>query len=163
MKKLIGIVIGSDTDLPYLKEVVNVLAEFKISYEFTLASAHRTPSKVVNFVKISQKKGVEVFIAMAGASAALPGVVASHTLLPVIGVPLPTSHLKGEDSLLSIVQMPSGIPVATVAIAGTINAAVLAIEILALKYPQIKQKLLQYRKNLVKKIDLKDKNIRKEI
>lgn len=163
MKKSIGIVIGSDSDLEYAKDTIKVLNDFGIKYEFALASAHRTPSKVYNFVKNCEKNKIEVIIALAGASAALPGVVASHTCIPVIGVPLPTTHLKGEDALLSIVQMPSGIPVATVAIAGTTNAALLAIEILAVKYPEFKSKLANYRKKLIKKIEEKDKNIQKKI
>ena len=148
----VGIVLGSKSDLPYLEGVDRLLGGFGIAHEVVVASAHRQPRKVAAFAAAAERRGIEVVIACAGYAAHLPGVLASLTTLPVIGVPLDTSPLRGEDSLLAIVQMPGGIPVAAVTIgkAGVKNAAVLAAEILALKYPAVKTALRAYRAGMAK-------------
>ncbi len=158
---MISIIMGSDSDLPIMQETAKILKSFNIKYEMKILSAHRTPDAVRNYVKNSEKKGIKIFIAGAGAAAHLPGVIASHTFLPVIGVPL-GSELKGLDSLFSIVQMPKGVPVATMAIgkAGAINAAILAAEILATSDKKIKQRLQNFRKKMVKEVLNKSKSLR---
>jgi 5-(carboxyamino)imidazole ribonucleotide mutase len=140
LKPIVGIIIGSQSDLPIIEKTTKALAEFGIAYELTIASAHRAPKKVEAFAKGAEKK-YDVIIAGAGMAAALPGVVAAHTHLPVIGLPISSPALKGHDALFSIVQMPPGVPVACVAIDGAKNAAILAAQILALKYPKLKAKL----------------------
>jgi 5-(carboxyamino)imidazole ribonucleotide mutase len=148
--KKVLIIMGSKKDQPIMLKAAGVLDEFKISYNIQISSAHRHPEKTKTLAQKAEKEGVKVIIAGAGMAAHLPGVIASHTTLPVIGVPLSGSALLGLDSLFSIVQMPSGIPVATVAIgeAGAKNAAVLAAEILALSDDGIKKKLEKFRKDL---------------
>jgi len=157
MKVEVLIVMGSDSDLPIMENAKNMLDEFGISSEMVIASAHRTPEKVVRLVRDAEKKGIEVIIAGAGMAAHLAGVIASHTLLPVIGVPLDSSPLKGLDALLSIVQMPAGVPVATVAIGkvGAKNAAILSAEIVAKKRPEIIDRLKDYRKRLAEEVERK--------
>jgi len=157
MKPKVLIVMGSDSDLPVMEETAGILKEFGLPYLMTVASAHRTPEKTLRIVKDAEKKGVEVIIAGAGMAAHLPGVIASHTILPVIGIPLDASPLKGMDALLSIVQMPPGIPVATVAIgkAGAKNAAILAVQILALKDSALSKKLIEHRKKMAKEVEEK--------
>ena len=147
---LVGVIMGSKSDEPYVKETTAVLERLGIEYEVNVISAHRTPEKAREYGKTARDRGLEVLIAAAGGAAHLPGVLASWTTLPVIGVPLPTTDLKGEDALLAIVQMPGGIPVATVAIgtAGAKNAAYLAAQILGLKYPKIAQAHEEYRQGL---------------
>lgn len=140
MKPKVGIIIGSQSDLPIIEKACDQLSAFGIDYELTIASAHRTPKKVAAFARSAEKK-YELIIAGAGLAAALPGVVASHTHLPVIGVPISSKALQGHDALFSIVQMPPGVPVACVAIDGAKNAAILAAEILSIKYPKIKAKI----------------------
>lgn len=144
---MVSIIMGSKSDLPIMEETANKLKEFGIVYELKVMSAHRNPEAVRKFASSAKKRKIEVIIAGAGGAAALPGVIASYTTLPVIGVPI-TSALNGLDSLLSIAQMPKGVPVATMAIgkAGAINAAILAAEILALKYPKIKKAITEYKK-----------------
>jgi 5-(carboxyamino)imidazole ribonucleotide mutase len=146
---LVALVIGSKTDESFIKPTMEILDECGIKYEFLIMSAHRNPDKVREFALGAAERGVEVIIAAAGASAHLPGTIASWNkgMVPVIGVPLPTSELKGIDSLYSIVQMPSGIPVACVGIgtSGAKNAALLAIQILGLKYPEIKRSYQEYK------------------
>lgn len=151
----VGIIVGSDSDLDVMNESCKALEELGIEYELRIASAHRTPGLVEKYAKGAKKRGVEVIIAGAGWAAALPGVVAAYTTLPVIGVPVDSSPLNGIDSLLSIVQMPPGIPVATVAIGkgGARNAAVYAASILSLKYPDIAGRLTDFRKRLAKKVE----------
>ncbi len=139
---LVGILTGSPNDLPTVVKVRDCLTEMGITSEIIVASAHRTPDKVFNYLDRAHKEGVQVLIGCAGVAAHLAGVVAGHTRLPVIGLPLGNGPLTGLDSLLSTVQMPPGVPVATVAIDGAKNAAVLAARILALKYPAIDQKLI---------------------
>ena len=129
---VVGIIMGSDSDLPTMQAAVDVLEQFKIPYELQIVSAHRTPDRMSKYAKSARKRGLRVIIAGAGGAAHLPGMVASHTTLPVIGVPVKTKALKGFDSLLSILQMPRGVPVATVAIDNSTNAALLAVRILSI-------------------------------
>ncbi|MBL7124700.1 MAG: 5-(carboxyamino)imidazole ribonucleotide mutase [Dehalococcoidales bacterium] len=147
---LVAIVMGSKSDTEAMRPTVEVLHKLGIDYELSVISAHRNPEKIREFGKSVQKRGVEVIIAAAGMAAHLPGVVASWTMLPVIGVPLASGELKGVDALYSIVQMPAGIPVACVAIgaAGAKNAAYLAAEILGLKYDNIREAYQKYRREL---------------
>ena len=150
MKKsdiLVAIIMGSKSDWPTMKNTALMLDKLKIKYEVKVVSAHRTPDLLYNFASSADSKGIEIIIAGAGGSAHLPGMVASKTHLPVIGVPIKSKSLDGLDSLLSIVQMPKGIPVATVAIgeSGAINSALLAASILSCKYPKIKDVLVKFR------------------
>jgi len=148
IKKLVGVIIGSKNDLPFIKETLDILESFKISYELKVLSAHRNPDKTSKYAEEAEKRGIEVIIAAAGLSAHLAGALAARTLLPVIGVPIPSEPLKGVESFLSTLQMPSGVPVATMSIgkAGAKNSAILAAEILSLKYPEIRRKLREYKK-----------------
>ncbi|MGB9612776.1 MAG: 5-(carboxyamino)imidazole ribonucleotide mutase [Candidatus Margulisiibacteriota bacterium] len=148
-KPKVGIIIGSKSDLPVIEKAQNQLKEFGIAYELTISSAHRTPQKVARYAQAAEKK-YDLIIAAAGMAAALPGVVAAHTTLPVIGIPIHSPGLSGHDALFSIVQMPPGVPVATVAIDGAKNAAILAAQILSLKYPELKSKLTKFKKELQK-------------
>lgn len=159
----VGIVMGSDSDLPVMKKACEILDGFGVSYDVTIASAHRTPQKLADFVAAEEAKGASVFIAGAGMAAALPGVVASMTLRPVIGVPLSGAKLDGMDALLSIVQMPSGIPVATVAIDGTKNAAYLAVEIGALSDEDLYNKYKAYREEAAAEICRKDEKLQESL
>ena len=149
-KPKVGIIIGSSSDETVMSGAARQLKDFGISYDIVIASAHRTPGKVQAFARSAEKK-YDLMIAGAGMAAHLPGVIASYTTLPVIGVPISSKALGGFDALYSIVQMPTGIPVATVAIDGAKNAAILAAEILALKYPYLKNKIKDFRKGLLKK------------
>jgi len=160
-KKLVGIIMGSDSDLEIMKEAAKVLEDFGIGYELTIVSAHRTPERMFKYAKEAEKREIEVIIAGAGGAAHLPGMTASITPLPVIGVPIKTSALKGLDSLLSIMQMPGGVPVATVAINNAKNAAILATEILGIKYPEIRKKVWRYKEKLKKEIKDKASKIEK--
>jgi 5-(carboxyamino)imidazole ribonucleotide mutase len=144
----IGIIMGSDSDLPTMKEAIAVCEEFGIECEVAIVSAHRTPGRMVEYAQQAHQRGLKVIIAGAGGSAHLPGMVASLTPLPVIGVPVPTRHLQGVDSLYSIVQMPTGIPVATVAIGNAKNAGLLAVQILATQQPELLSKVQAYRQSL---------------
>jgi 5-(carboxyamino)imidazole ribonucleotide mutase len=154
MKNLVSIVMGSQSDLEIVQEAVNVLKEFDIGFELKVLSAHRTPKELVEYIGQADCQGVKVFIAAAGMAAALPGVIAAHTPKPVIGIPIETKSLKGLDSLLSIIQMPGGIPVGCMSLgkAGAKNAALFAIEILALADNTISDKLKDYRLSQAKKI-----------
>jgi 5-(carboxyamino)imidazole ribonucleotide mutase len=147
---LVGVVIGSSSDREALQPALDILDKFGIDYEINVISAHRTPEKARSYGLEAREKGIEVIIAAAGMAAHLPGVLASWTTLPIIGVPLPGSELKGIDALYSIVQMPAGIPVATVAIgsAGVKNSACLAAEILGIKYSKIREAYDNYRREL---------------
>jgi phosphoribosylaminoimidazole carboxylase PurE protein len=151
-KSLVSIVMGSQSDLKAIQEAINLLKEFKVGFEAKVLSAHRTPRELEKYIGDAQRKGVKVFIAAAGGAAALAGVIASQTILPVIGIPIETKSLKGLDSLLSTVQMPSGVPVATVAIGNAKNAALLALEILGLSNKEIRARLLSSRKSQAAKI-----------
>lgn len=146
----VAIIMGSKSDLPIMDKAAAILKEFKIGYEVIVASAHRDPKKVIEF-STQASNNFDLIIAGAGMAAHLPGVVASNTLLPVIGVPIYSESLSGFDALYSIVQMPPGIPVATVAINGAVNAAVLAAEILSAKYPKLVSVLKDYRKKISRK------------
>lgn len=145
---LVGIVTGSASDKAIVDKVTGVLDEFGIPWEYNVLSAHRTPNKTAQYAKTAESRGVQVLVGIAGLAAALPGTLAAHTTLPVIGVPGDGGPLSGVDALHSIVQMPSGIPVATVGIGNGKNAAYLAIAILALSHADIRQKLADYRKSL---------------
>ena len=145
---LVGIIMGSDSDWPTMEAAYKVCEEFKIPCEVRVVSAHRTPDDMARYAKSAHKRGLCVIIAGAGGAAHLPGMVASHTPLPVIGVPVESKSLKGLDSLLSIVQMPGGIPVATVAIGGARNAGLLAISILGVRDSELREKLIDFKKEL---------------
>ncbi len=147
---LVGVIMGSASDEPVVQDTVNTLEQMKIDYEIRVLSAHRTPERVREYAQQARERGIEVLIAAAGGSAALGGALASWTTLPVIGVPLASSELKGIDALLATVQMPPGIPVACVAVGawGARNAAYLAAEILGLKYDEIRQAYEQFRQEL---------------
>jgi len=148
----VGIIMGSDSDLPIMKDAAEILEEFEIPYELTIVSAHRTPKRMYEFAESAVDNGFSVIIAGAGGSAHLPGMVASITTLPVIGVPIQTKALSGVDSLCSIVQMPAGIPVATVAINGAKNAGLLAASILSASDKSIAEKLCKYKESLNKTV-----------
>lgn len=144
MKK-VGIIMGSDSDLPIIEKAIDILKDFSIPFEVHIYSAHRTPEKAIEFSKNAEKNGFGVIIAAAGMAAHLAGVIAANTILPVIGIPCKSQNLEGIDALLSTVQMPSGIPVATVAINGGVNAALLSIEILAINDKELSKKLKEKR------------------
>ena len=154
-----AVVMGSDSDLPVVERSFKVLKEFRVDTEVRVISAHRTPGKAAEFGENAEKDGIDVIIAAAGKAAHLGGMIAAMTVVPVIGLPIKSSTLDGMDSLLSTVQMPKGIPVATVAIDGAENAALLAIQILSLKDETLKIKLKEYRKNMSEEINKKDKEI----
>lgn len=145
---LVSILMGSDSDLPAMKEASAICDEFGIGYEMKVISAHRTPHLLAEYISDAEKKGIKVIIAGAGGAAHLPGVAAAYTILPVIGIPIKTSALGGVDSLYSIVQMPPGIPVATVAIGGGKNAGILAMEILAVGNEELSNKMKDFKKKL---------------
>ncbi len=149
---MVGVIMGSKSDEPLMQPALDMLQELGIPFEVRVMSAHRTPEKTREYSMKAQERGIEVLIAGAGAAAHLPGVLASWTMVPVIGVPLPTSDLKGMDSLLAMVQMPGGVPVAVVAIgsAGAKNAALLAAQMLGIKHAEIKEAYAKYRQNLAK-------------
>ena len=160
-KDLVAVIMGSDSDLPIMDEAVKVLDEFGVGYKKMILSAHRSPEDAAKFAKSARSQGFKIIIAGAGGAAHLAGVVASLTTLPVIGVPMETKELKGIDSLFSIVQMPSGIPVATVTIGktGAKNAAVLALEILGVTDNNIAKKLENFKKKLAAAVRQKNKNL----
>jgi len=157
----VGIIMGSDSDLAIMKEAGDILEQFGIDYEFTICSAHRVPVQTSEYASSAVERGLKVIIAGAGGAAHLPGVIAAYTTLPVIGVPIRTGVLSGLDSLYSIVQMPRGIPVATVAINGSSNAALLAVEILALQDENLRQKLLDFRRKMAEDVLKKDKELKR--
>jgi len=156
----VGIIMGSDSDLPIMEDAVKILKEFEIGYEVKVLSAHRTPNQHAKYSKSAFGRGLKAIIAAAGGAAHLPGVTAAHTILPVIGVPIKGKSLEGMDSLLSIVQMPPGVPVATVAINGAKNAAILALNIIAVGNPKIQSKLLEYKKKMEKESMAKNEKIK---
>jgi 5-(carboxyamino)imidazole ribonucleotide mutase len=159
---VIGIVMGSDSDLPTLKGASDVCAEFGVPHEVRIVSAHRTPLDMAEYGRSARERGLKVIIAGAGGAAHLPGMLAAHTTLPVIGVPVPVEPLRGFDSLLSIVQMPRGIPVATVAIGGAQNAGLLAIEILAASDSELAERLDAYRASLAESTRTKNRSIARD-
>lgn len=154
MNKPISIIMGSHSDLDTVKEAIDLLKEFKVNFEVKILSAHRTPKELAGYVEGAPRRRVKVFIAAAGGAAALAGVVASHSALPVIGIPIETKSLKGLDSLLSTIQMPAGIPVAGMGIgkAGVRNAAILAMEILGVADRKIQSRLIAYKKKMKAKV-----------
>ncbi|OGW49884.1 MAG: 5-(carboxyamino)imidazole ribonucleotide mutase [Nitrospirae bacterium RBG_19FT_COMBO_42_15] len=160
-KPLVGIVMGSSSDIEIMEEAAKVLKEFGIPYEMTIASAHRSPKRTTEYAKSAVERGLEIIIAGAGSAAHLAGVIASETILPIIGVPIDSSPLRGLDSLLSTVQMPAGIPVATMAIGktGARNAGIFAAEILATKHPEILEKLINYRRRMAENIEKEAKKL----
>ena len=151
---LVGIIMGSKSDWPIMKHASDTLTNLDISHEKKVVSAHRTPDLLFEYAESASERGIEVIIAGAGGAAHLPGMTAAKTHIPVIGVPIKTKSLEGKDSLLSILQMPAGIPVATVAIgkAGSINAGLLAASILSAKYPNINKKVLEFRKKQTRRV-----------
>lgn len=161
-KPLVGIIMGSDSDLKVMIQASEFLEKNHVPYEMEIVSAHRTPDLMFEYAKTAKRRGLKVIIAGAGGSAHLPGMIASLTTLPVIGVPLESHNLNGVDSLLSIVQMPSGIPVACVAINGSINAAVLACQILALSSKSLSADVEDYRKNLYHSVIKKRERLKKK-
>lgn len=159
-KSKVAIIMGSDSDLPLMKPAASVLKEFNVPFEISILSAHRTPKETTRFAERAYKQGIKVIIAGAGGAAHLAGVIASLFPLPVIGVPIKTSTLGGLDSLYSIVQMPSGVPVATVSINGAKNAALLAVQILSLTDQALEKKITDYKKNMASKVLEKNKRIK---
>ncbi len=149
----VGIVMGSDSDLPTMMEAIAICEKFDIAHEVDIVSAHRTPQQMVTYAETAHTRGLKIIIAGAGGAAHLPGMIAALSPLPVIGVPVKTSTLSGVDSLYSIVQMPSGIPVATVAIGNAKNAGLLAVQILAVHDPALREKVLTYRQQLKTMVD----------
>jgi phosphoribosylaminoimidazole carboxylase PurE protein len=164
-KALVYIIMGSDSDWPVMQDAKKVLNDFGVASEVIVSSAHRSPEKTMGLAKNAYKKGMKVIIAAAGGAAHLAGVIASHTVLPVIGVPMKTSAFKGFDSYLSTLQMPGGIPVATVSVgsAGAKNAALLALRILGVENKIINKKLRNYRKKLSEQVKEKNKRLRRSI
>ena len=161
MKPLVGIIMGSDSDLALMQTAVETLEQFGIAYECTIVSAHRTPQRMVEYAQSAKKRGLKIIIACAGGAAHLPGMTASLTTLPVIGVPRDLKTLKGIDALLSIAQMPAGIPVATVAIDGAKNAALLAVRILATTDTKLDKKLESYTQDLKQSVEKKARLVEK--
>lgn len=159
---LVSIVMGSDSDLEIMREAGKVLDDFGIAYEIDVTSAHRSPDRSADFAKKAAERGIKVIIAAAGGAAHLAGVIAAHTILPVIGVPIPSTSLNGMDSLLSTVQMPPGIPVATVAIGkwGATNAAILAAQMIGLADESIAEKLQAHKEKLARGVEEKSKKLK---
>lgn len=157
----VAVIMGSDSDFPALRVCISFLKKYGVETEVFVMSAHRTPDKAAEFAKSADENGFDVIIAAAGKAAHLAGVLAAHTVLPVIGIPIKSSTLDGLDSLLSTVQMPKGIPVATVAIDGGDNAAILAVQILSLKYEYLKQKLSDMKKEMAEAVEEKNNSVKK--
>jgi 5-(carboxyamino)imidazole ribonucleotide mutase len=149
---LVGIIMGSDSDLPVMSQAAQVCEDFHLAYDLAIVSAHRTPHRMVSYAETAHQRGLRVIIAGAGGAAHLPGMVAALTPLPVIGVPIPTTQMQGLDSLYSIVQMPKGIPVATVAIGNATNAGLLAVQILACGNEELWSRLHAYRQQLTQQV-----------
>jgi len=156
----VGVIMGSDSDWPVMKAAADALHEFEVGYEVGVISAHRTPLRMLDYARTAADRGLRVIIAGAGGAAHLPGMVASATTLPVIGVPVPLKHLDGMDSLLSIVQMPAGIPVATVSVGGARNAGLLAVRMLAMSDENLRTRLADFAGQLASLVVEKDANLR---
>lgn len=156
----VGIIMGSDSDLAIMKEAGDMLSELGIEYEYTVCSAHRLPHETAKYATEAEKEGIDVIIAGAGGAAHLPGVIAAYTVLPVIGVPVATKTLSGVDSLYSIVQMPKGIPVATVAINGSANAGILAAQIISVRDDKVRARLKAYRQEMAAGVLKKDQKLK---
>jgi 5-(carboxyamino)imidazole ribonucleotide mutase len=161
MKKIVGIIMGSDSDLPVMQDSAKVLDDFGVGYEITVVSAHRTPDILVSYAKNANSRGIKIIIAGAGGAAHLPGMTASMTVLPVIGVPVKTKTMDGIDSLLSIAQMPPGVPVATVAVNGAKNAGLLAISMLGMTDKKLQKKFDDYKKKMNVEVKGKAKKLSK--
>lgn len=159
----VAVIMGSKSDYPVLEKTIQTLKAFGVEVEARVMSAHRTPELAAQFADNAEKNGIEVIIAAAGKAAHLAGVLAGHTILPVIGLPIKSSTIDGMDSLLSTVQMPGGIPVATVAINGGENAAILAVQILSLKYGELKEKLRQFKQDMLEKVLKDDASLQEEV
>lgn len=161
-KPLVGILMGSDSDLPIMEEAAKMLKEFKIPYEMTVSSAHRTPQRTAKYARTAEARGIRVIIAGAGSAAHLAGFIAAETHLPVVGVPIDSSSLKGLDSLLSTVQMPAGVPVASMAIgkAGARNAGIFAAQILSIADEKLRERLKKFRKDLAREVEAKAKKLK---
>ncbi|MFN3408199.1 MAG: 5-(carboxyamino)imidazole ribonucleotide mutase [Limisphaerales bacterium] len=162
-KPLIGIIMGSDSDWPTLQAAAQVCGEFGVSFEVRVVSAHRTPEDMASYARTAERRGLRVIIAGAGGAAHLPGMVASHTPLPVIGVPVESKSLKGLDSLLSIVQMPAGVPVATVAIGGGRNAGLLALQILGAHDAALRRKMAAFKRGLATQVRRRGERLVREL
>ncbi|MDP4093634.1 MAG: 5-(carboxyamino)imidazole ribonucleotide mutase [Bacillota bacterium] len=159
----VAVVMGSDSDFPTLKSCIKILKDFGLETEVTVCSAHRTPDKAAQYARNAEKNGIGVIIAAAGKAAHLPGVLAAYTPIPVIGIPIKSSTMDGLDSLLSIVQMPSGIPVATVAIDGADNAALLAVQILSTADENLRKKMIEYKAKLAVKVEEKNAALQEKL
>jgi 5-(carboxyamino)imidazole ribonucleotide mutase len=159
-KALVGILMGSESDLPVMEKAAEILKEMGVDFELEISSAHRLPEKTARYARTARDRGIEVMIAGAGMAAHLAGALASHTTLPVIGVPIRSGSLDGMDALLSTVQMPPGVPVATVGIDGAKNAAYLACEILSIKHPEVAKKLEDFRTKTRKSLEEKSKALK---
>jgi len=159
----VGVIMGSDSDWPVMKAAAEALAEFDVPYEVSVVSAHRTPQRMIDYARSAAGRGLKAIIAGAGGAAHLPGMVASTTVLPVIGVPVPLKYLDGMDSLLSIVQMPAGIPVATMAVGGARNAGLLAVRILAASDPALQERIATFQADLEQMVLDKDAALQKAL
>ncbi len=155
----VAIVMGSQSDMPVVEKAISKLEKFGVDVKIMVCSAHRTPERAADFARNAKEDGVDVIIAAAGKAAHLPGVLAAFTTLPVIGIPIKSSFMDGMDSLLSIVQMPTGVPVATVGVNGAENAAILAVQIMATKYDELTTKLVQFKKDMADKVIESDQAI----
>lgn len=160
---VIGLIMGSDSDLDTVKPAVEVFAEFGVPFEVGVVSAHRTPEKMLAYAKQAHTRGIKCILACAGGAAHLPGMVAAATPLPVIGIPRALKNLDGLDSLLSIVQMPAGVPVATVAIDGAKNAGLLAVRILSAGQPELVDAMAEYQENMAAEVERKDQRLREKL
>ncbi len=158
-----AIIMGSDSDFPIVESCIKILHDFGVETNVMVCSAHRTPDKASRLAKEAEANGFGVIIAAAGKAAHLPGVLAAYTVLPVIGLPIKSSTMDGLDSLLSIVQMPAGVPVATVAINGSENAALLAVQVLSCGYPGLREKMREYKKQMEVKVEEKDEALQKKL
>lgn len=161
MEKKVGIIMGSDSDLEVMKDAAKIMDDFGINYEITVVSAHRTPERMFTYAKEAKGRGIQVIIAGAGGAAHLPGMIASITTLPVIGVPVKLKTMDGLDSLLSIVQMPGGVPVATVAINNAKNAGLLAVQILALQNESLAEAMQKYKDTMKEEVLIKAEKVEK--
>jgi 5-(carboxyamino)imidazole ribonucleotide mutase len=159
----VGVIMGSDSDWPCLQSAAQALAEFDVSYEVSIVSAHRTPQRMLDYARTAADRGLKAIIAGAGGAAHLPGMVAASTVLPVIGVPVPLKQLDGLDSLLSIVQMPAGVPVATVSIGGARNAGLLAVRMLAATDPALRERLAAFQHGLEQLVQEKDAALQRSL
>jgi 5-(carboxyamino)imidazole ribonucleotide mutase len=157
---VVGVIMGSDSDWPVMRAAAQALDEFGVAYEVSVVSAHRTPDRMLDYARGAAGRGLKVIIAGAGGAAHLPGMVASATVLPVVGVPVPLAHLDGLDSLLSIVQMPPGVPLATVSVGGARNAGLLAVRILAASDPALARRMGTFQQDLAQQVLAKDAALR---